>query len=259
VVLNNQRPVQLPVRVLDARGHVLDSIGVRYEWISGAPITVSTSGMTTCTQTGDAKVRASFGQLAKDIVVYCRPVRDVRGLLMMNLVLGGPPQALPFEAVGADGSPVTLLSARLSIDDSTIATLEGQRIRALSPGSTHLTVRIGDRRASASVHVYERVRSPEQIRPGQHLAVPVRLAAGETRKWRIPAAQEVFFVTVLPDREEPTPGLAIVGANCAPGFDAQSFYCLARRDASVIVYRRQGVDQAQEVRGTLAVWRQDNP
>src|SRR5687768_14427028 len=94
VVLNTQRAVQLPVRVLDARGRGLDSTGVRYEWTSGAPITVSNSGMTTCTQTGDAKVRASLGQLVTDIVVYCRPVRDVRGLLMINLVLGAPPQAL---------------------------------------------------------------------------------------------------------------------------------------------------------------------
>ena len=52
------------------------------------------------------------------------------------------------------------------------------------------------------------------------------------------------------------PGLAIVGANCAPGLDAHSYFCLAQHDASVIVYHPQQVDSAEELSGTLAVWLQ---
>ncbi len=257
-IVNNQRPVQLPMRVLDAAGHLLEPTGVRYRWTAGVPVSVSATGAVTCTQAGDATVRASLGPLATHVLLRCRPVRDVRALRMMNLVVGGPAQELAFEAVGVDGRPVTLLTGQVTVGDSTIATLEGLRIRARAPGSTDLTMRVGDRQAFAAVHVYERVRTPEGIRPGQHVAVTVRLAGGEMRRWRISASPELYFLAMLPDRDEQQmPRLAIVGANCGPALVyAHSYFCLARHDASVIVYHPQQVDPARELSGTLAVWRQ---
>jgi hypothetical protein len=260
VVVNNERPVQLPIQVLDAAGRVLPDTGVRFQWTSGVPVPVSATGVATCTQPGDATVRASLGPLATQLFLRCRPVREVRGLLMMNLVLGDPPQELSFEAVGVDGRPVTLLTGQITVGDSTIATLEGQRIRARAPGMTWLSTRVGDRDAGASVHVYERVTTPEGIRPGQHLAVPVRLAGGEMRRWRIPAARELYFLAMLPDGDERRmPRLAIVGANCMRWLDAHSFFCVAQHDASVFVYHPQQADSARELSGTLAVWRRERP
>jgi hypothetical protein len=257
VIVNNRRPVQLPIRVLDATGRHLDSTGVRYQWIAGAPLSVSRTGVVKCTAPGDATVRASLGSLATHLIVLCRPVRDVRSLRMMNLVVGGPAQELPFEAVDFDGQPVTLLTGEVTVEDSTIATVDGVRIRARAPGSTGLMMRIGDRGAFASVHVYEPVRTPEGIRPGQRVAVRVRLAGGEMRRWRISASPDNYFLAILPDDDsQPTPALAIVGANCVPGLGPRSYFCLAQHDASVIVYHPQQVDSAQELRGTLAVWHQ---
>lgn len=260
VVVNNQRPVQLPIRVLDAAGHVLPDTGVRYLWTSGVPVSVSDNGVATCTQPGDATVRASLGRLSTHLLLRCRPVREVRTLLMMNLVVGDSPQDLPFEAVGVDGRPVRLLTGRVTVLDSTIATVEDLRIRGRAPGSTSLDIRIGDRLGHASVHVYERVSTPERIRPGQHVAVPVRLAGGEMRRWRIAAAPELYFLAMLPDRDEQQmPGLAIIGANCDPWLDAHSYFCLARQDAWVYVYNPQQADSARELSGTLAVWRHEKP
>lgn len=260
VIVNNQRPIQLPIRVLDAAGHVLPDTGVRYQWTSGVPVTVSATGVATCTQPGDATVRASLGPLSTHLLLRCRPVREVRSLRMMNLVVGGPPQELPFEAVGVDGRPVTLLTGQVTVWDSTIATVEDLRIRGRAPGSTALDMRIGDRVGHASVHVYERVSSPEGIRPGQHVAVPVRLAGGEMRRWRISAAPELYFLTMLSDRDEhQMPRLAIIGANCEPWLDAHSYFCLAQHDAAVFVYHPQQADSAQELSGTLAVWRHEDP
>jgi hypothetical protein len=260
IIVNNERPIQISIRVLDAAGHVLPDTGVHYQWTSGVPLSVSATGMATCTQSGDATVRASLGALTTDLLLRCRPVHDVRAVRMVNLVVDDPPQALPFEAVGMDGRPVTLLTGQVTMLDSTIATVEGLHIRALTPGSTAIDMRIGDRVAHASVHVYERVASPERIRPGQHVAVPVRLAGGDMRRWRLPAAQEVYFLTMLPDRgDQQMPRLAIVGANCDPWLDLHSYFCLAKDGASVFVYHPQPPDSAQELSGTLAVWRQDYP
>ena len=257
VVVNNHGPVQLPMRVLDAAGRHLDSSGVRYQWVAGTLVSISTNGVVNCTESGDATVRASLGSLVRDLIVLCRPVRDVRTIRMMNLVVGEPAQELPFEAVDAAGRPVTLLTGQVTVTDSMIATVEGVRIRARAQGSTDLTMRVGDQLGFASVHVYEPARSPEGIRPGQHVAVPVRLGGGEMRRWRIQASRENYFLTILPDEDaRPTPALAIVGANCVPGLGPNSYFCLAQQDASVIVYNPQRVSSGQKLSGTLAVWRQ---
>src|SRR5688572_14476153 len=76
VIVNSQRPIQIPIQVLDAAGHVLPDTGVRYQWTSGAPVTVSATGVATCTQAGDATIRASLGPLSIDFLLRCRPVRD---------------------------------------------------------------------------------------------------------------------------------------------------------------------------------------
>jgi hypothetical protein len=258
VIVNNQRPVQLPIRVLDAAGHHLEKTGVQYRWTGGMPVSISATGVVKCTETGDAMVRASLGALASNVLVRCRPVRDVRAIRMLNLVVGGPAQELPFEAVGIDSELVTMLSGHVTLEDSTIVSLDGQRVRALAPGSTGLSMRVGDRASYTSVHAYERVPSPEQIRAGQHVAVPVRLAGGEMRRWRIPASRENYFFAMLPDKDEQSmPRFAIDGASCSPGMDAHSYFCLALHDASVTVYHPQQIDPAKVLTGTLAIWRQD--
>jgi hypothetical protein len=175
----------------------------------------------------------------------------------MDLVVGDPPEELPFEAVGLDGEPISPLAAQVTIGDSTVATLEGQRLRARAQGETGVTMRVGDREGFTQVHVYEIALSPEGIRPGQHVAVRVRLSGDEMRKWRLSASPQVYYVAMLADSNvHEMPSLAIVGANCGPGLNEHSYFCLAQRDASVIVYHPQGVDPAQELTGTLLVWRQ---
>jgi hypothetical protein len=258
VVINSNRPVLLPIRVLDADGHVLTDTAVRYRWKSGLPISVSAKGVVGCSKSGDATVRASLGPLATDVLVRCRPVRTVRALRMLNLVVGGPDQDLPFEAVGMDGQPVTLMTGQITVEDSAILSVTGLSIRALAAGESGLTMRVGNRTAFTNVQAYAVARSPEGLRPGQRVAVPVRVAGGEMQRWRLSRSPHLYFLAMLPDSsEELMPRLAIVGANCFQGLGPHTFFCLARQEASVIVYHPQNVDPRQTLRGTLAVWRQE--
>ena len=260
VIVNNLRPAQLPIRVLDAAGHSLDKTGVRYQWTAGAPFSVSNTGVVTCTQAGDAKVNASLGALTTRLVVRCRPVREVRAPGHLGLVVGAPAQELSFEALGIDSTPVELVAAQITVGDSTIATVNGSRIRGRAPGATFVTVRVGNRQSFTSVEVYERRATPEGMRPGQRVAVPVRVAEGQIRRWRLAASPEVYFLTMLPDGdEEHMPAIAVLGANCAEPINPYSYFCLAQHDASVIVYHRQQSDPTRELRGVLAIRRQERP
>lgn len=258
VIVNSLRPVQLPIQVFDGAGHLLPDSGVRYRWTAGLPVSVSPAGVVTCKEAGDATVRASLASVATHLILHCRPVKTVRALRMLNVVTGAPAQDLPFEALAADGQSVTLLTGKVTLEDSTVAAIDGARIRGLRPGSTGVSMRVGDRTAFLEMHVYEQRRTPEGIRPGEHVAVPVRLAGVEMRRWRLAAAPEAYFIEMLPDSDEQSmPQIAIVGASCGPGLSAHSFFCQAQHDAWVTVYHSQNIDSARQLSGTLAVWRQD--
>jgi len=264
VVVNNVKPVQLSMRVLDARGRVLPDTGVRYRWLSGAPISVSPRGVTRCTSAGDAVVRASLGNLATQLVLRCRPVHGLRTLGMMDLILGDSGAKVTFEAVDAHGNQVSLLRGEIGVEDSSVATLaraaDGTRIvRPRAPGTTYLNVHIGDEARGAAVNVFERAGTVEGIRRGQHLAVPVTLDAGELQQWQIPGGLEPYSLRVLPDGDAHVPRLAIVGANCVDDFGTEGLYCITLHGATVFVYHSRDGDQERAERGMLAVWRHLKP
>jgi hypothetical protein len=260
VVVNNVRPVRMPVQLVDATGHLLPDTGVRYEWMSGVSVPVSSRGVVTCTRAGDATVRASLGELATLFRVRCRPVHEVHGGGEIRLVVGDPPQDLLFEAVDTAGQSVSPLAARVSVTDSTVVTLEGWRVRARAPGQAGVEIYIGDEWAHYFVRVYEPARTLEGIRPGQHLVVPVRLAAGEMHRWELPPSPPNYFLTVLPDRDtQQTPRLAIERANCLRGAFPEGYSCFALEGASVIVYHPRQGDPAQLWSGALAVVREPCP
>jgi hypothetical protein len=251
------------MRVLDARGRVLSDTGVRYRWLSGAPIPVSPRGVATCTQSGDAVVRASLGTLATRLVLRCRPVHHLRTIWSTNLIVGDSGVKLPFQALDEHGNEVSLLRGELTVEDTSVATLDvgadGTRIvRPRAWGTTFLGLRIGDEDRRMVVHVYERASSVESIGKGQTLAVPVELAAGEVRQWQIPGGLESYDLVVLPAGDTThVPHLAIVGANCVNN-GRDGLWCVTLRGATVFVYHSRDGDQRPE-RGMLAVWRHAEP
>lgn len=265
LVVNEIRPVRLPVRVLDAAGHVLEPAGLRYRQVAGIPIPVTRAGVVTCTRRGDALVRASLGALAADVVVHCEPVREARAAVWNSFLLGDPPRPLPLDFVGLDGRPVTRLRARVRVEDSTVAvverTPEGLAVRPRASGRTHVWVSVGDRAAGGEVQVFAPVPAPDAMRRDRPLvAAPVRLAAGAAVRWPLPLG--LFSLEFLPDRRgggassRASPGLAVDGAvMCMPALrpGVTSTFCLARAPgATVTVTAPKG---ASGVAGALALAR----
>ena len=255
-VVNSVQAVRLPVRVLDRAGRSREPTGVRFRWVSGAPLGIAPSGVTTCEKSGDAVVRASLGALSTDLLIHCRPVRDVYAPAMLDLVVGDSAREVPFEAVGVDGRAVMLLAGRFMVQDSSIATLEGSRIRARSAGITHLQARFGERASFTSVHVYERVMTPERVRPGQHVAVSIGLGPSEIRRWSLPAGN--YFLAILPDSVgRQRPRLAVADADCRSAVG--HIECFARHPVTVFAFHPREVESSQTLSGTLVVWRREDP
>ena len=251
VVVNNVLPVRIPLRVLDARGHVLPAAGVRYQRTSGVPVPVSDSGTVTCTQRGDAVVRASLGAVTTNVLVRCRPVEKLYLPGVIDIVAGDSAEHIPVEALGPDGRRVELLAGSARILDSSVATLEGLRIRPRSGGETMVGVFVGDRGGWIQVDVYERASTPEGMSQDQHVAVPVRLASGETRRWSLTAGS--YVLSMRP--ESSALRFALVNGGCGPIPFVRAYVCDAKADASLIVYNSWRKDPTPELSGELAIRR----
>ena len=259
VVVNNVHPVQMPMHVFDAAGHELPDTGIRFQWASGVPIPVSSRGVVKCTKAGDATLRASLGRLVTPFLVRCRPVRDVLGGGELTFVLGDPPQDLSFGPVDSAGRPVKLFTAGVDFD-STVVTLEGWRIQARATGQASVDIYIGDSWAHWFVTVYERASTVEGIRPGQGVAVPVRLAGGEMLSLELPPSPPTYHVTMLPDRDTlRVPRLAIIGANCLHQNFPNGYACFALQGASVVAYHPNEDHPKEAWSGTIAVFREVRP
>lgn len=251
LVLNNVMPVRLPVRVLDARGHVLESNGVRYHWASGMRVPVSENGVVTCAKRGDVTVRASLGAVATSVVVRCRPVEKIYLESTIDLVVGDSAEPVPFEAVDSAGRRVELLAGSMRILDTTVAKLEGVRVRARSAGSTLVGVFAGDRGGWTEVNVYERASSPSRIRPDQNIAIPVSLASGDTRRWPLPAGS--YVISMRP--EGSALRFAILNGSCGPIPFVRKYLCGVRAGASIIVYNPWRREATAAVGADLALMR----
>ena len=266
IVVNHTRPVQLEVRVLDKAGHLLSSDSVRFAWASGSPMTISPTGVLTCSGRGDATVRASLGAISTEVDVRCRPVHELRATSWIDFLAGDTmPRHLPFVAIGEGGLPVTELRGAVRVLDASVATLEGASVRPKGIGQTVVVVEVGEHEVRTMVVVHEMVGTFDRLRDDQRfVARTVRLARGDTVHWALPNG--TFWLKYLPRRAgEAPPTITVVGAiGCMPGDGIHSFRmnlgefgtkCLVQRDGSASVTVAHGVGGAEWVEGTLALER----
>lgn len=238
LVLNNRRPVQIPMRALDAAGREVPVTGVRYEWSSGDSLQVTADGRVTCTRNADASIRAALGSIATNVVLRCRPVQKLHIAGPIQFVLGDSSQVIPLEATGLDGRPVLLIAGTVSTMRADVVAMEGGlRVRALTAGVSLTSVQVGDEQARVGVHVYEPVSTLNGLRADQQLViVPLRLASGEVRRWHLPAG--IWMLTMMPyEGEMGGLRLRVEGAQCMPApITRRRIVCELNQSATVMVY-----------------------
>lgn len=273
VVVNNVRPVQLSMAVFDAAGHRLQRTDVRYRRVSGARLQVSDHGVVKCAQRGDAVVRASLGDLQKDFVLHCQPVKELRGAGWGNFVVGEPARTLTLDAIGLDGEPVTRIAATLRVEDSTVATLNGSELRPLRPGFTRVEIDVGDQTGGTLVTVFERVATFEGLRPDQRWVVaPIHLTRGESLHWALPVG-DIFLAFGSDSTELPTPlgfGMTRIAPSSVdmsvagplmcmpePQRGVLNTHCLVRGPGATLTIAHPGRGAADDIVGMIALQRME--
>lgn len=260
VLLNNRNPIRIPLRVLDATGQQLADTGVRFVRIGGDDLPVTAEGVVSCPHSGDLTVRASLGAVSANLFIQCRPVQIVGVAGPVNLVLGDSARELPVVALGPDGLPVRQVSVTVIVRDTSVAKMEGSRLRTLMSGATMVDVRAGDADGSASVKVYDPVTTLEGLRKDQeHVSVRLRLYGGGERRWPLPEGD--YMLWILP-YEYDGRGLQVrmEGAMCEPqdpkprsgGFaNPPKAVCRAKAGASIVVSHPSTRRSAPAINGTL--------
>jgi hypothetical protein len=263
VIVNTRHPVQLAMRAFDAKGKALQSTNVRYQWISGTPISVSAHGVITCSYAGDAVLRASLDAIAKAVRIKCVPVREVLAHMWIQFTAGDSSQELSFVALDLDGMPVNRLAGVLRVNDSAVATLKNGRIYPVAPGHTQVVMRFGEGEAITQVSVYERVATFEGLRDDQRFVIaPVRLTRDDTIRWPLP--QGLFWLQYhRTSNTEPIPTVVVDGpVMCMPvpsfGPGVQRMDCLARERGATVRIAHPG-GSASAITGALSIEHQKYP
>jgi hypothetical protein len=249
-VINDTRSAQIAARIVDDRGHSLPSRRLHYELRSGEGIAVSRGGAVTCTSNTDAVVSASVESIVRNIPVACRIVRELRATRWLTLIVGTDARPLPFGAMGVDGEPVRQIRGATRVDDSTIVTSDGARVRPLRQGETTIEVEVAGHTARTRVFVHALVEHFTDGTPNQRfVAVPVRVGPRSVQRFAVPVG--AFWLTYVPRREATTsPRIVADGPiRCTdarvPGADRfpaseHAKYCVARDRGAAILVSAEG-------------------
>ena len=262
VVLNQMHPTRLSLSVQDQYGRRLGSdTAVRYRWIGGDSITLSSRGEVRCDHRRDATVRATFGNLVKEFVLRCRPVASIEAPTWLDLVLGDSTRDLSFVAHGPDGRAVTELRGAVTVPDAAIVTAEGTTVRPKRSGQTFAVVEVGDAEATIPIVVYQPVKSFVDHPPSERLmAMNVSLARGDTIE--VPLPKAAFWVTYFSkERNVAPPTIELRGdGSCTTGNGVRerrieegeyAKYCLTGNGTRMMIAHGRG--GAARVSGTVAI------
>lgn len=236
LIVHSVRPVQIPVRGIDVRRREVPVASARFQWIAGDSIPLSSDGVVNCTQSADATIRTSYARLVTTAVIRCRPVRSVRIAGPIQFILGDAAKSIPVQVLGLQGEPVSMLAGTVTLQDSGIVEAEGLRIRPLSVGGTLLSLRVGDQEGAAGVHVFELVTTLDLLTAEkQFVALRLRLASGELRRWQLPVGQ--WMLTMMPYEDEGRGlRLRVEGAVCmAARLTPRRTVCEVKTPASVFI------------------------
>jgi hypothetical protein len=217
------RPFRLDARATRSDGRTAAHARLRFVGRSSAG-TVSDDGIARCTGSGAIPTTIRAALATTKIVVLCRPLGWIRGLMPMigwgtpsdaPLYVGGPARRLEVTAYDIDGVPVERFSARESVRDSSVARLDHGFVYPVGQGRTTIDLDLDGLAETVAVEVDERI-----------VADSVRLSAGETRGWYLgPGWYEVWLEDDHAGLTTSDLSLMVPNANCIHARESTRFPC----------------------------------
>jgi hypothetical protein len=264
IIVNDYRPIPLPVQALDGARRPLPQALIRYDRTSGDDLTVSSAGVVTCARKGDLGVRAELGSLSKSFFVRCRPVARLAIDGPVQFVLGDSALSRPIEvplfAYDSAGRRVMMLAGFLRVLRTPIATAHGSMLTPNSQGVTQVSAWAGHESAVTGLHIYKRVDmvTLDTLRrvDGDHrqIAVPIRVRRGEQLTLALPRG-EWMITTFSADQPPGAFRLRFERSSCTPNLlnDPYRYGCQTFAGAKVIVSRHAAARDTSAYTGYLLV------
>jgi hypothetical protein len=254
VVGYGPRPFRLEARATRSDGQAAPRVRLRFEGHSSAG-TVSDDGIARCTGPGSILTTVRAASATAKIVVICRPLQWIMGLVPMissgtrsasPLYVGGPGQRLEVRAYDIAGVPVERFLARESVRDSSVARLDHGYIYPVGRGRTTIDLDLDGTARTIPIEVDARV-----------VADSVRVKDGEMRHWNLgPGWYEVWLEEGRGTGMTGDLLLAVQNANCVHAKEStRRLYCVVAGEATIVATKQRDGRSGSVGLGTLRVLR----
>lgn len=157
---------RLPYRVVTRRG---EEVGWARAAVTGLGFVKGLDAMgLACAREGEGELLFTLGKLSATMHVRCRFARSISGPTEIETEVGAPPQRVEFRATFASGETEVIEPLYMSVRDTLVARLEGDRVIPLAVGMTSLNMEFGGGRNSLSVSVTRAIaRDTLELEPGE--------------------------------------------------------------------------------------------
>ena len=157
--ITNTSYFTLPAAAVNAKGEAI--AGVTLAWTGGPAdvLEVSDAGNLRCAKTGDATLTVSAGAVNQRVDVKCRIPVEIGMPPDVQVVLGAAPVALHARALGEGSTPLEEVAVQVTSSDPSIVTVDGDMVKGVAVGKTHLKSTAGGVTTVTPVEVVEKIVS----------------------------------------------------------------------------------------------------
>jgi hypothetical protein len=246
-VVTNPNAFTLHAAAVNAKGVAIE--GAALSW-SGGPadiLEVAAGGNLRCAKTGDATLTISAGAVNQRVDVKCRIPVEIGMPPDVQVVLGASPATVHARAIGEGGKPLDEVAVQLTSSDPSIVEVDGDRVKGIAVGKTHLQATAGGITTVTPVEVVEKIVSE-----------PLTLKDGASKTFMLqPGTYLVTIELKVDERLKQGVTVAWTGTACEyqPEKSSHRFNCNVLEPAIMTVTNPKLMGVGATVTGTVNVFR----
>jgi hypothetical protein len=245
--VTNTSYFSLHAKGVNKKGSPIEGLAMTY---SGSPADVleaTADGHLRCAKTGDATLTLAVAGFSQPVPLNCRIPTEISVPSELRLVLKDPATVFPARVLGEGSQPLADVKAQLTSSDSTIFSVEEDKLKPVAVGKGNLKSSLGGISSMTQVEVVDRVVSEA-----------LTLRDGANRSFTLqPANYEVNVELKVDERLKQGVTVSWNGAGCDNQLEAAShhFKCRVADPATLTVTNPKLMGVGATVQGTVQVFR----